>query len=168
MRTWRFTRAGEGGWGVRPRGLKPRADTRSRLETDWGGPLGMYTTPDHLPTALDRDARAIRRLLPRPFGSVICYAPAQKAHAARSPRVRVMEGAQHRCVAIPGESARGMGSSSVIAVFETNLLIDALNGVGAADAEYARYERVLISRITWMVIKAAGGLERTARSIRWR
>jgi len=40
----------------------------------------------------------------------------------------------------------------MLAVFDTNILIDALNGVTAADVEYARYERVLISRITWMEI----------------
>jgi predicted nucleic acid-binding protein len=40
----------------------------------------------------------------------------------------------------------------MIAVFDTNIVIDSLNGVVEADAEYARYERVLISRITWMEI----------------
>ena len=40
----------------------------------------------------------------------------------------------------------------MIAVFDTNILIDSLNGVAEADAEYARYERVLISRITWMEV----------------
>lgn len=40
----------------------------------------------------------------------------------------------------------------MIAVFDTNIVIDALNGVEAADAEYGRYERVLISRITWMEV----------------
>jgi predicted nucleic acid-binding protein len=38
------------------------------------------------------------------------------------------------------------------AVFDTNIVIDALNGVPEADAEYNRYERVLISRITWMEV----------------
>ena len=38
------------------------------------------------------------------------------------------------------------------AVFDTNIVIDALNGVAAADAEYNRYERVLINRITWMEV----------------
>jgi len=42
----------------------------------------------------------------------------------------------------------------MIAVFDTNILIDSLNGVTEADAEYARYERVLISRITWMEVLA--------------
>ena len=39
----------------------------------------------------------------------------------------------------------------MIAVFDTNIVIDALNGIAAADAEYARYEWVLVSRITWIV-----------------
>ena len=38
----------------------------------------------------------------------------------------------------------------MIAVFDTNIVIDALNGIAAADTEYVRYERVLISRITWI------------------
>jgi len=40
----------------------------------------------------------------------------------------------------------------MIAVFDTNIVIDALNGLPEADDEYARYERVLISRITWMEV----------------
>ena len=40
----------------------------------------------------------------------------------------------------------------MIAVFDTNIVIDALNGVADANAEYARYERVLISRLTWMEV----------------
>jgi len=40
----------------------------------------------------------------------------------------------------------------MIAVFDTNIVIDALNGRPEADAEYSRYERVLISRITWMEV----------------
>ncbi|MBI5824390.1 MAG: type II toxin-antitoxin system VapC family toxin [Chloroflexi bacterium] len=40
----------------------------------------------------------------------------------------------------------------MIAVFDTNIVIDALNGVADADAEFERYERVIISRITWMEI----------------
>lgn len=39
---------------------------------------------------------------------------------------------------------------SAIAVFDTNIVIDALNGLDEADSEYGRYERVLISRITWI------------------
>ncbi len=40
----------------------------------------------------------------------------------------------------------------MIAVFDTNIVIDALNGIAKADKEYALYERVIISRITWMEI----------------
>ncbi len=40
----------------------------------------------------------------------------------------------------------------MIAVFDTNIVIDALNGVTDVDSEYARYERVLISRVTWMEV----------------
>ncbi len=40
----------------------------------------------------------------------------------------------------------------MIAVFDTNIVIDALNGVAEADVEYGRYERVLISRVTWMEV----------------
>ena len=40
----------------------------------------------------------------------------------------------------------------MIAIFDTNIVIDALNGVAEADTEYSRYERVLISRITWMEV----------------
>jgi len=40
----------------------------------------------------------------------------------------------------------------VNAVFDTNIVIDALNGLPEADAEYRRYERVFISRITWMEV----------------
>ena len=36
----------------------------------------------------------------------------------------------------------------MIAVFDTNIVIDALNGVAEADGEYSRYECVLISRVT--------------------
>ena len=40
----------------------------------------------------------------------------------------------------------------MIAVFDTNIVIDALNGVTEADDEYSRYERMLISRVTWMEV----------------
>ena len=45
-----------------------------------------------------------------------------------------------------------MGRARVIAVFDTNIVIDALKGLSQADEEYARYDRVLISRITWMEV----------------
>ncbi len=38
----------------------------------------------------------------------------------------------------------------MIAVFDTNIVIDALNGINEADIEYSRYDRVLVSRITWI------------------
>ena len=40
----------------------------------------------------------------------------------------------------------------MLAVFDTNIVIDSLNGVLEADTEFARYERVIISRITWMEV----------------
>jgi predicted nucleic acid-binding protein len=40
----------------------------------------------------------------------------------------------------------------MIAVFDTNIVIDALNGISEADTEFDMYERVVISRITWMEI----------------
>jgi predicted nucleic acid-binding protein len=45
-----------------------------------------------------------------------------------------------------------MGLPKMNAVFDTNIVIDALNGVSDADAEYSRYARVFISRITWMEV----------------
>jgi len=38
------------------------------------------------------------------------------------------------------------------ALFDTNIVIDALNGLEGADTEYVRYSRVLISRVTWMEV----------------
>ncbi len=38
------------------------------------------------------------------------------------------------------------------AVFDTNILIDYLNGRAEAEAELARYQERLISRITWMEV----------------
>jgi len=40
------------------------------------------------------------------------------------------------------------------AVFDTNILIDYLNGIAAARDEIARYEEPLISLITWMEVMA--------------
>lgn len=40
------------------------------------------------------------------------------------------------------------------ALFDTNILIDYLNGIAAARDEIARYERPLISLITWMEVLA--------------
>lgn len=42
-----------------------------------------------------------------------------------------------------------MGQSLVTdAVFDTNIVIDALNGVAETDGEYRRYARVLMSHVT--------------------
>lgn len=38
------------------------------------------------------------------------------------------------------------------AVFDTNIVIDALNGIPEADAEFGLYEHVFISRVTWMEV----------------
>jgi predicted nucleic acid-binding protein len=40
----------------------------------------------------------------------------------------------------------------VKALFDTNILIDYLGGVGAAKKEFARYEYKAISTITWMEV----------------
>ena len=45
-----------------------------------------------------------------------------------------------------------VGHAYMNALFDTNIVIDALNGVVEADTEYERYERVLISRITWLEV----------------
>lgn len=44
------------------------------------------------------------------------------------------------------------GAINMIAVFDTNIVIDALNGDSKADTEYRRYAHVLISHITWMEV----------------
>jgi predicted nucleic acid-binding protein len=41
---------------------------------------------------------------------------------------------------------------SMKALFDTNILIDYLNGIAAAREEIERYERPLISPITWMEV----------------
>ena len=38
------------------------------------------------------------------------------------------------------------------AVFDSNILIDALNDVGSAHAELKRYDRRYISRLTWVEV----------------
>lgn len=47
------------------------------------------------------------------------------------------------------------------ALFDTNILIDALKGVGRADAELERFNRRWISRITWIEVMAGAQAERT-------
>lgn len=52
----------------------------------------------------------------------------------------------------------------MIAVFDTNIVIDALNGVPKADEEYSRYDRVLISDVTWMeILSGADGDDQQLR-----
>lgn len=45
------------------------------------------------------------------------------------------------------------------ALFDTNILIDYLNGASAARDEIARYEQPLISLITWMEVLAGTGAD---------
>jgi predicted nucleic acid-binding protein len=54
---------------------------------------------------------------------------------------------------------------SLRALFDTNILIDYLNGIPAAKEELARYDNVLISAITWMevMIGANGDEEAVVR-----
>lgn len=52
----------------------------------------------------------------------------------------------------------------MIAVFDTNIVIDALNGREEVEDEYKRYERVLISLITWMEVMV--GEERNEKEVR--
>lgn len=47
------------------------------------------------------------------------------------------------------------------AVFDTNIVIDALNGIEEADREYLRYDRVFISQITWIEVLVGAGAEET-------
>jgi len=54
------------------------------------------------------------------------------------------------------------------AVFDTNILIDYLNGIGEAAEELKRYRPLLISRITWMEVLAGADNadeEQAARSL---
>lgn len=55
----------------------------------------------------------------------------------------------HKFAPLSGTATGGMGQP-MIAVFDTNIVIDTLNGVDEADIEYNRYKRVMISLITWM------------------
>jgi predicted nucleic acid-binding protein len=55
---------------------------------------------------------------------------------------------------------------SVIPVFDTNILIDYLNGIQEAVRELARYPAAAISTITWMEIMAGAEGEAEERTIR--
>ena len=54
----------------------------------------------------------------------------------------------------------------MIAVFDSNIVIDYLNGIEPARTELARYERAYISPITWVEaqVKAPEGLEAETRT----
>jgi predicted nucleic acid-binding protein len=54
----------------------------------------------------------------------------------------------------------------VIAVFDSNIVIDFLNGIEPARAEIVRYDRAYISPITWVEaqVKAPEGLEADTRA----
>lgn len=52
------------------------------------------------------------------------------------------------------------------AVFDTNVLIDNLNGVSAARAELARYQKVTISVVTWIEVMAGAANEEEDRRLR--
>jgi len=53
------------------------------------------------------------------------------------------------------------------ALFDTNILIDYLNGIPAARQELARYERRAISTITWMEVLAGAGPQEEATLRAW-
>jgi predicted nucleic acid-binding protein len=53
---------------------------------------------------------------------------------------------------ISAKTADRVGQAFVRAVFDTNILIDLLNGVVEANKELGRYSRVAISRISWIEV----------------
>lgn len=55
----------------------------------------------------------------------------------------------------------------VKALFDTNILIDYLNGASAAKKELARYEYRAISTITWMEVLAGASSEEDAAIRAW-
>jgi predicted nucleic acid-binding protein len=55
---------------------------------------------------------------------------------------------------------------SVTPVFDTNILIDYLNGIQEAVRELARYPAAVISTITWMEVMAGAEGESEERTIR--
>ena len=59
-----------------------------------------------------------------------------------------------------------MGLEAVKAVFDTNILIDFLNGVQQAAIELDRYRDPLISRITWIEVLAGARAADEEREIR--
>lgn len=57
---------------------------------------------------------------------------------------------------------------AVSVVFDTNVVIDLLNGLPEAAEEYDRHERVVISRITWMEVLVGGDDSETRAFLRRR
>jgi predicted nucleic acid-binding protein len=55
----------------------------------------------------------------------------------------------------------------VIGCFDSDVLIDYFDGVAAAAEELSRYERVAISRITWMEVLVGAPTDILARSGRF-
>jgi len=55
----------------------------------------------------------------------------------------------------------------VNALFDTNVLIDYLNGIDEADQELSRYARRAISIITWMEVLAGTGPQDAAAVRAW-
>jgi len=55
----------------------------------------------------------------------------------------------------------------MIAVFDSNIVIDYLNGIAQARTELAQYKRAYISPITWIEaqVKAPQGLEDATRAV---
>lgn len=49
------------------------------------------------------------------------------------------------------------------ALFDTNILIDYLNGIDSAKNEIARYEQPLISLVTWMEVMAGARADDNAK-----
>jgi predicted nucleic acid-binding protein len=54
-------------------------------------------------------------------------------------------------------------AGTVIALFDTNIIIDALNGVEAAEEEYIKYESVHISIISWVEVMV--GVQQESESV---
>ena len=52
------------------------------------------------------------------------------------------------------------------ALFDTNILIDHLNGIAAASKEIVRYRSPTISQITWMEVMAGANSENERKTLR--
>ena len=63
-----------------------------------------------------------------------------------------MEAAGCRFDRVSAETAGRVGQAFVQAVFDTNILIDLLNGVVEANNEVGRYSQVAISRVSWIEV----------------